>query len=144
MQKEQDEEETHRESEKKKIRRKAALRKRTLGQFKLRMKELRHKEDLKRQDEFLEQAYRESLIVDEEEEASWDPIEDIMEADRSTYADLINLFLMIHDKVAEEVVSERKSSGEPNDSIGDPSASARKSAKKIQTSEAPTQRPKVK
>ena len=130
VQKQQDEEESHRETEKKKIRREAALRKRTLGLFKLRMKELRHKEDAKQQEEYLEQAYQERLIVDEEEEANWDPIDDIMDADRGSYADLINLFLMIQDEVSEEAMADVRNSEEDNESARGALASTSKTATK--------------
>ena len=139
VQKQQDEEESHRETEKKKIRREAALRKRTLGLFKLRTKELRHKEDAKRQEEYLEQAYSERVIVDEEEEATWDPIEDLIEADRGNYADLINLFLMIQDEILEEAIADARVSQEEQESPRGASTSttstAAKTAKGTETSD---------
>ncbi len=63
----QDKEEAQRENEKKKIKREAALFKRHWNQFKLRMKELRAKENMKRQDQYLEEAYNERMSVEEEE-----------------------------------------------------------------------------
>ena len=97
----QDEEETQRENEKKKIKREAALFKRHWNQFKLRMKELRAKEDAKRQDKYLEEAYNERMSM-EEEEAMWDPIDDVVEDEHGTYVDMINMFLMLKEEASEE------------------------------------------
>ena len=96
----QDEEETQRENEKKKIKREAALFKRHWNQFKLRMKELRAKEDAKRQDRYLEEAYNARMSM-EEEEAMWDPIDDVVEDERGTYVDMINMFLMLKGEINE-------------------------------------------
>lgn len=97
----QDQEETQRDNEKKKIKREAALFKRHRNQFKLRMKELRAKEDKMRQDKYLEEVYNERMSG-EEEEAMWDPIDDVVEDERGNYVDMINLFLMLSEEVKEE------------------------------------------
>lgn len=96
----QDKEEAQRDNEKKKIKREAALFKRHWNQFKLRMKELRAKEDMKRQDKYLDQAYNERMSM-EDEEARWDPIDDVVEDERGTYVDMINLFLMLKEDLEE-------------------------------------------
>jgi len=97
----QDKEEAQRDNEKKKIKKEAALFKRHWNQFKLRMKELRAKEDMKRQDKYLDQAYNERMSM-EDEEAIWDPIDDVVEDERGTYIDMINLFLMLKEDLDED------------------------------------------
>lgn len=89
----QREEETQRDNEKKKVKREAALFKRHAKQVDQRMKELRTKEDQKRQEKYLNEAYRERMAM--EDEAQWDPIEDVVEDERGTYVDMINMFLML-------------------------------------------------
>ena len=88
----QDEEEAQRESEKKKIKREAALWKRHWKQFQLRMKALNEKEDLKHQDEYLNQAYNERMSAEDEE--LWDPVEGFVEDERGNYLDMIKRFLL--------------------------------------------------
>ena len=91
----QDTEEAHRESEKKKIKQEAVIFKRHEKQMQRRIKELKQKENAKRQELALDKALEErSLHMAEEElQAQWDPIEDVMEQERETYIDLIRLFL---------------------------------------------------
>ena len=88
----QDEEEAQRENEKKKIRREAALWKRHWKLFQSRMKTLSERENEKRQDEFLSQAYNERISAEEAE--MWDPIEDLVEDERGSYLDMVKMFLM--------------------------------------------------
>ena len=63
------------------------------------MRELRAKEDAKRQEAYLDEAYRERLsrIEDghEEDDSDWDPIEDVIEDERGAYIDLIKHFLFM-------------------------------------------------
>lgn len=96
----QDTEEAQRENEKKKIKREAALFKKHWSQFKLRMKELRMKEDMKRQNTYLDEAYNERMSLDEED-IKWDPIDDVVEDERDSYVDMIKLFLMITEEVTD-------------------------------------------
>lgn len=62
-----------------------------------RIKHLRAREDAKRQEEYLNQAYYDRLAGNTEEEegddAKWDPIEDVLGDERGTYMDLIRHFL---------------------------------------------------
>lgn len=95
----QDEEESQRESEKKKVKQEAALLKRHWNQYKLHMKDLRMKENVKRQEEFLDEAYKERMSL-EEDEAKWDPIDDVVEDERTNHIDMISLFLMLRDEAA--------------------------------------------
>ena len=88
----QNEEEAQRENEKKKVKRDAALWKRHWKQLQLRMKLLKDKEDRRRQDDFLEQAYSERMSMEEED--SWDPIEDVVEDERGNYLAMIKMFLL--------------------------------------------------
>jgi hypothetical protein len=92
----EDEEEAHRENEKKKVKKEAALFQRHWKEVSARMRELRAKEDAKRQAEYLEQAYHEMTSqheADEDDEEAWDPIEDVIEDQRGKYVELIRHFL---------------------------------------------------
>ena len=92
----EDEEEAHRENEKKKVKKEAALFQRHWKEVSAWMRELRAKEDAKRQVEYLEQAYHERTSqheVDEDNEEAWDPIEDVIEDQRGKYVELIQHFL---------------------------------------------------
>lgn len=90
----QDLEETQRESEKKRVKKEAALFKRHVKDRQLRMRDLRAKEDAKKSEAFLDEAYRERMS-DEEEDAHWDPIEDVIEDERGNYIDLIKHILLM-------------------------------------------------
>ena len=94
----QDEEEKSRDNEKRKIKREAVLFKRYWSTLEARAKELRKKEDLKRQDDFLEEVYRERISLRENEDAAWDSIEDVVEDERATYVEIKNLFLMLKEE----------------------------------------------
>ena len=92
----EDEEEANRENEKKKVKKEAALFQRHWKEVSARMRELRAKEDAKRQAEYLEQAYHERTSqhkVDEDDEEAWDPIEGVIEDQRGNYVELIRHFL---------------------------------------------------
>lgn len=93
----QDEEETARENEKKKVKKEAALFKRYSKEVQARLRELKAKEDLKRQEAYLEGVYNSTLS--EEREAEWDPIEDVIEDERGNYIDLIKHILLLTDPV---------------------------------------------
>lgn len=90
----QDLEETQRESEKKRVKKEAALFKRHVKDRQLRMRDLRAREDAKRQETYLEQAWQERMS-EEEENAHWDPIEDVIEDERGNYIDLIKHILLM-------------------------------------------------
>lgn len=92
----QDEEESRRETEKKRIRHEAALFKRHWAQVKQHIKELRIKEDLKRQEDYLEEAFKARMSL--EQDNLWDPIEDVVEDERDTYIDMLKLFLFMKDE----------------------------------------------
>ncbi len=94
----QDTEEQQRENEKKKVKKEAALFRRHMEEVQSRMRDLRAKEDLKRQETYLEVAYQERLSR-EEQEAEWDPIEDVIEVERGNYIDLIKHILFMTDSV---------------------------------------------
>ena len=88
----QDDEETARENEKKKIKREAALFKRHVQDVQARTNELRVRENFKRQEDFLNEAYN-TRLSEEEQEAEWDPIENVIEDERGNYIDLIKHIL---------------------------------------------------
>ena len=94
----QDDEETARENEKKKVKKEAALFKRHMREVQARMRELRAKEDLKRQEAYLDEAYN-GRLSEEEQEAEWDPIEDVIEDERGNFVDLIKHILLLTEAV---------------------------------------------
>lgn len=96
----QDEEEARRDSEKKRIRHEAALFKRHWAQVKQHIREMRIKEDLKRQDDYLEEAFKTRMSL--EEDNAWDPIEDVVEEERGSYIDMLKLFLFMNDATLDE------------------------------------------
>ena len=96
----QDEEEARRDSEKKRIRHEAALFKRHWAQVKQHIKEMRIKEDLKRQEDYLEEAFKARMNL--EEDNAWDPIEDVVEDERGSYVDMLKLFLFMKDGTLDE------------------------------------------
>ena len=93
----QEEEEKSRDNEKKKIKREAALFKRYWSNLEARAKESRRKGDFQRQEQFLEEAYRERITLKDDEGLAWDPIDDVVEDERAIYVEIINLFLMLKD-----------------------------------------------
>ena len=94
----QDDEEAHRENEKKKIKLEASLFKRHTKEVQLRLSELKAKENIKRQVAFLDQAHRERL-ESEADESEWDPIEEVIENQRGNYIDLIRHILLLTESV---------------------------------------------
>ena len=52
---------------------------------------------LKRQEEFLDEAYKEGMSL-EDDEAKWDPIDEVVEDERTNHMDMISLFLMLRDE----------------------------------------------
>ncbi|KAL9033474.1 MAG: hypothetical protein Q9180_005925 [Flavoplaca navasiana] len=104
----QEEEETARETEKKKIKKEAALFRRHVKDVQARMKELRAKEDLKRQEAYLDEAYN-ARLSEEEQEAQWDPIEDVIEDERGNYIDLIKHILLLTESVKDDAPKTKSS-----------------------------------
>jgi hypothetical protein len=93
----QDQEDKQRESEQKKIKLEAALFRRQAKELESRMHELRAKEDARKQEEYLENAYQESVAnrTDESESEDFDPIDDLIENERGSYLQLIKHFLWL-------------------------------------------------
>lgn len=90
----QDEEEDHRENESKRIKREAVLFKRHWKEMELRTKALREIEERQRQEEYLDEAYNQTLSEkDEGDDLLWDPIEDAVDYDRGNFVELIKHFL---------------------------------------------------
>lgn len=110
----QDEEEARRDSEKKRIRHEAALFKRHWAQMKQHIKEMRMKEDLKRQEDFLEEAFKARMSLDEDN--LWDPIEDVVEDERDSYVDMLKLFLFMKDETLDssDLNTKEEPSGKPS------------------------------
>ncbi|KAK6949802.1 hypothetical protein Daesc_008123 [Daldinia eschscholtzii] len=114
----QQEEEATREKESKKVKLEAAMFKRHWKKMQTRLRAQREKEEKQRQDAYLETAYQErmSMSGDSEDDAEmWDPIEDVVDDERSRYVDLIKHFLWI------EVLADIDESENPTQKTSDPS-----------------------
>lgn len=116
----QDLEEAQRESEKKRVKKEAALFKRHAKDRQLRMRDLRAREDAKRSEAFLEEAYKER-ISEEEEDAHWDPIEDVIEDERGNYIDLIKHILLMTENTSDDQGTIAPDSGSSGDAGARPS-----------------------
>ncbi|KAL8979797.1 MAG: hypothetical protein Q9205_004956 [Flavoplaca limonia] len=127
----QEEEETARETEKKKIKKEAALFRRHVKDVQARMKELRAKEDLKRQEAYLDEAYN-ARLSEEEQEAQWDPIEDVIEDERGNYIDLIKHILLLTESVEDDAPKTKSSNNgiQAEETDASPSTIAAKKSKK--------------
>ncbi|KAJ9616708.1 hypothetical protein H2200_000427 [Cladophialophora chaetospira] len=90
-------EEKQRENEQKKIKREAALFRRQAKEVEARLREFRAKEDARRQEQYLEQAYQENLANQPNafDDEDLDPIQDFSENQRGTYIALIRHFLWL-------------------------------------------------
>lgn len=116
----QKEEEQNRENEQKKIKREAALFRRRATELDRLMRERRVKEDIRKQEEFLQQTYEKSMaergerdIDDDGDE--WDPIGDVLDDERATYIALIKYCLWINDSEVDDAAPELSSQGDAND-----------------------------
>ncbi|KAJ4356406.1 uncharacterized protein N0V89_004439 [Didymosphaeria variabile] len=94
----QEEEESQRENESKKVKLEALLFKRHEKDLQRQQREIAAKEDKKREEEYLHGAFEQRLSeMSEEEQDDWDPVQDIFGYERANYVDLIKLFLMLQD-----------------------------------------------
>ncbi|KAL3426787.1 hypothetical protein PVAG01_00296 [Phlyctema vagabunda] len=93
----QDDDEASQEKGQGKVKKEAALFRRPWKETHRRLRELRAKENQKKQDAFLEEIYRKSLQQqgkkEEEDDTDWDPIEDVVEDNRENFVNLIKRFL---------------------------------------------------
>lgn len=116
----QSEEEATRDKEQKKVKMEAAMFQRHWKEVQSRMGAVRDKEEKKKQDAYLEQAWKERMeeasYESEAADEDWDPIEDVLEEEREKYVDLIRRFLWIEIEKAQGPVSpapEERSSATP-------------------------------
>ncbi|KAH6692878.1 hypothetical protein BKA61DRAFT_637651 [Leptodontidium sp. MPI-SDFR-AT-0119] len=121
----QDEEGESRKEEKegKRVRAEAAMFRRHWKAAESRMRDIKRKEEARRQDAYLDMVYRQRMeerrqkgeMEEEEGEDSdmeWDPIEDVLEDNRGSYIDLIQSFLwmaVLEDKAEEPIQAETAS-----------------------------------
>ncbi|KAJ9656968.1 hypothetical protein H2201_008330 [Coniosporium apollinis] len=142
----QNEEEDERAAQAAQVKKEAAMFKRYRKELERRTKELKKKEDLKRQEEYLNEAYRERMSQEEEEE-EWDPVEDCIEDERGTYIDLIKYFLMLKDSSEEDGTEEENGKSSEATGAGNTNAAeasngsktAKKRAKKAKSSQGSTE-----
>lgn len=102
----QEEEESNREKEQKKIKQESALFKRHVKNLQARLNVMEQYEEKIRQDAYLEDAYRERMSMSAEESEDddmWDPIEDMESDKKDRYIDLIKHFLWMEVLQAGEV-----------------------------------------
>lgn len=129
----QDEEEANREKEQKKVKQEAALFKRHMKRLQTRMKLMRDKEEKKRQDAYLEDAYKERMSLSaegEEDDMDWDPIEDLQDDKRHRYIDLIKHFLWMDEPETEQEASSAMDVDIPEPSTVDSQDPSKKPKKK--------------
>ncbi|KAM7183928.1 hypothetical protein V8F20_012427 [Naviculisporaceae sp. PSN 640] len=104
----QDDQDTNREKEQKKIKLEAALFKRHWREMEDRLKAAREKEEKRRQEAYLEEVWKERMQqrLDSGEETDsgedFDPIDDVYEDDRARYIHLIRHFLWMGDGQGDE------------------------------------------
>ncbi|SMQ51641.1 unnamed protein product [Zymoseptoria tritici ST99CH_3D7] len=94
----QEEEEKVRENESKQIKREAAMFRRRNKEIESRLRRKRIKEGLRRQEAALEEAFKERQDTSDQqdEEESWDPIEDEVENDRSKFVEMMMHLLWLN------------------------------------------------
>ncbi|KAL8383671.1 hypothetical protein RB595_010733 [Gaeumannomyces hyphopodioides] len=97
----QEDEESQREKEQKRVKLEAALWRRHWRELQTRLRATKEKEDLLAQEAFLDEAWKERHRQDEsaadelDDDEGWDPIEDVMQEDREKYLDLLRHFLWL-------------------------------------------------
>ena len=98
----QEDEESRREKEQKRVKLEAALWKRHWRELETRLRATKEKEDRLAQEAFLDEAWKERLRQQEESAADgpdddqdWDPIEDVVQEDRDKFLDLLRHFLWL-------------------------------------------------
>jgi hypothetical protein len=129
--KKQDDEESHRENESRKVKLEAQLFKRHQKEVERRQRELRAKEDRRLQDAILEEAYTQRLSeMSDEAQDQWDPIQDVVEEEKGVYVDLIKYFLMLKDQDESRPAQENEEVTKENTTHVDTTPAMSKAAKK--------------
>lgn len=108
----QDEEESQRENEAKKIKREAQLFKRHWREVETRVKNARRQENIKRQEAYLDELYQQRMAEkseEEEDDEEWDPIEDAIEDERSNFVDMMRHLLWMPAPSVDSAVHEEAS-----------------------------------
>ncbi|KAJ4302088.1 hypothetical protein N0V88_002224 [Collariella sp. IMI 366227] len=105
----QDNEDQNREKEQKKVKLEAALFRRHWREMEMRLAAAREKEEQRRQEVYLDEAWKERMMAQPDaEDAAWDPIEDVFDEDRERYLDLIRHFLWMEVAEAEKGAAAEK------------------------------------
>jgi hypothetical protein len=95
----QEKEDEDTENESKKVKLESLLIKHHQTEISRHMREMRSREDGKRQEQYLNAIYTQRLSeLSEEEQDYWDPIQDIFGYERDNYVDLIKFFHMFDDE----------------------------------------------
>lgn len=128
----QEDDETNREKEQKKVKLEAAMFKRHWKKMQTRIKAQREKEEKRRQDIFLEEAYQERVkaMSLEDDDEKWDPIEDVVKDERGQYIDLIKHFLWMELLLDEDPSASRSVQPDASGGLDKPSAANGTKAKK--------------
>lgn len=99
----QEEEETQRENESKKVKLESLLFKRHQKEIERHQREIKSRENQLREGEFLQKVYEQRLSeMSEDEQDEWDPVQDLFGGERANYVDLIKFFLMLKDQDTSE------------------------------------------
>jgi hypothetical protein len=99
VKKAQDDEEKNGETEGKKVKLESLLFRRHQKEITRHQREMKAKENRKRQEEYLNQVYTQRLSeMSEDEQDEWDPIQDVYGYEKDNYVDLIKFFLMLEDQ----------------------------------------------
>ncbi|KAK2616618.1 hypothetical protein QQS21_000441 [Conoideocrella luteorostrata] len=117
----QGQEEATREKEQKKVKQEASLFKRNMKNLQARLNQIQQKEESKRQDAYLEDAYRERMSISEGEsdaDGEWDPVEDLEYERRHRYIDLIKHFLWMEVLSADEDITLKSDSNSAAQDVG--------------------------
>ncbi|KAF2638583.1 hypothetical protein P280DRAFT_471187 [Massarina eburnea CBS 473.64] len=126
----QEEEETQRENESKKVKLESSLLKRHQKELQRHQRAMKAKETKKREEKYLQKAYEQRLSeMPDEEQEEWDPMHDVFGYERDNYVDLIKFFLMLKDEDESEPI-DNATKNDINNAAKEPGKVLSKSAKK--------------
>lgn len=129
----EDEEESARDAEKKKIKQEAALLSRHIKEMQARLAIQRQKENELREQEYLDRAHAERQRSEDEtddEDEDWDPIEDSLEDERQMYINLLQHFLWTLPPTPDPVQDTTEPAQAPQEVVPDEPESAGAAASK--------------
>ncbi|KAH7339212.1 hypothetical protein BKA66DRAFT_581855, partial [Pyrenochaeta sp. MPI-SDFR-AT-0127] len=129
----QEKEEKEGENENKKVKLESLLFKRHQKEIDRHQHEIKHREDKKLQEQYLEELYTQRLSeMSDKEQDEWDPIQDVYGYERDNYVDLIKFFLMLeeHESVDADAAMSKTIQPDGSSDITSSGKALSKSAKK--------------